>query len=128
MTNVATQWQLLMLRESAQRDIDAGHPLETQMVSAEVLVAMVDEIIENRGLKPRFEHPCPHCRFLGPYNAYDLYYCETATSGTKFIARWSDRSVDWKAFAVTQVTAHDITDPEYVEAKNRAVKLGWFIP
>jgi hypothetical protein len=68
----------------------------------------------------RYRHDCPTCKTLGQHGHADLYFCEQGGAGPTVIARYSHDVSDyicglWLAEK----------DPDLVEAKRRAIALGF---
>jgi len=51
----------------------------------------VCEVVEAR----RYQHDCNLCKFMGQYDEYDLYYCNSALGGETVIARWGNDGPDY---------------------------------
>ena len=69
--------------------------------------------------KPRHEHDCSQCTFLGYYNEYDLYFCPQHGVPT-VIARFSSHGPDYTSGLHSQL-------PQLIEAENRAIIEGLFL-
>ncbi len=48
-------------------------------------------------MKPKYEHDCERCVFLGNYQNSDLYFCPQGSLPT-VIARWADAKEDPSAY------------------------------
>lgn len=80
--------------------------------------------------KPRYEHDCSKCIFLGHYNKYDLYMCgawEGEPEITDFvlntvIARKSSEGSDYCSGTVFAFTGHDTP---LRQAVARAIRHSW---
>ena len=69
--------------------------------------------------KPRYEHDCSSCYFLGQYEEYDLYYCDqTFLNFPTVIARFGDDGPDYTSGLALA------TQPPLSEAKRRAIQMG----
>ena len=62
-------------------------------------------------MKPKYQHDCQECEFLGHYNNHDLYSC---SNGPTLIARYGDDGPDYKS-GLSFVGL----DPEITEANRR---------
>lgn len=72
-------------------------------------------------MKPRYKHDCDFCTFLGPFNEFDLYFCEQKESLgiPTLIARYGDAGP-----AYTSGLALKDQIPALGEAYRRAVDQG----
>ena len=72
--------------------------------------------------KPRYEHDCNTCVFLGQWKEYDLYYCSGEPT---VVARWSDEGGDYNSGIVF---AERGLIPQLVVAYKRSIKRGFINP
>ena len=77
--------------------------------------------------KPKYEHDCDACKFLGTYthndHIHDLYFCGTHEDGT-VIARFGHDGPEYRS---GMPFAERGTQP-YKDAKDRAVAKGFYKP
>ena len=69
--------------------------------------------------KPRYEHDCDTCQFLGTYSGFDLYY--HAEPRETVIARWSDYGPDYTSGMTLSYGTHSAL----TEARRRAEMMGF---
>ena len=69
----------------------------------------------------RYAHSCSCCTYLGPWNEYDLYFCEQCCIVPSVVARWGSDRLDYVS-GLDEVT-QSVT-PHLREAKRRAEQLG----
>ena len=46
-------------------------------------------------MKPRYQHTCSECRYLGEYNEYDLYYCPQSGVFPTVLARYGNKGSEY---------------------------------
>jgi len=51
--------------------------------------------------RPRYIHDCEKCKFLGTWEAYDLYFCDEKTLGGTVIARYGSNAPMYAAMHVS---------------------------
>jgi hypothetical protein len=68
--------------------------------------------------KPRYQHDCEHCSFLGPWREFDLYHCAGQRTYT-LIARKSSEPADYASGAECEGTI-----PAIAVAGERARRAG----
>ena len=61
--------------------------------------------------KPRYQHDCDNCRYLGEYNEYDLYYCPQGGYPT-VLARYGNQGEEY-------TSGFNSTHPALIEARAR---------
>jgi len=72
--------------------------------------------------KPKYQHNCDMCLFLGRYKKkYDLYVCARDNIADTVIARYNNDGPDYSSGLIF---AHQNLIPELVEAKKRAEAIG----
>ena len=71
--------------------------------------------------KPRYQHDCNTCTFLGQYKEYDLYYCPQGGGRDTVIGRFSDNGPDYISGILF---AKNGTLSPLVEALKRASSIG----
>jgi len=67
-------------------------------------------MLETRS-KPRFDHDCSGCMYLGNYKEFDVYYCRDSGAGS-IILRFGDEAPE---YASSPVSCAFYTDPELSE-------------
>ena len=80
-------------------------------------------IAQDATAKPRYEHDCDKCQYLGrysdeQYDEADLYYCDREPT---VIVRYAD---DGPSYSSGMVLADRGLNPALVEAKRRAIDKG----
>lgn len=70
--------------------------------------------------KPQYKHNCDKCRFLGPHEDLDLYFCLQGGGLPTVIARYGDNEPDYKSGLHTADYDDDLG-----EARKRAVEAGF---
>lgn len=70
--------------------------------------------------KPRYDHDCTACHFLGQYKKYDLYFCPKEPT---VVARFSSTDQDYNSGLVFAITA---SRHHYREAVIRAMQIPEF--
>jgi hypothetical protein len=71
--------------------------------------------------KPRYEHDCSVCLFLGTYNNMDLYWCGDSVTPT-VVARYGNKWYEYKSgLALADMY------PELAEARKRAADRGCLV-
>lgn len=58
-------------------------------------------------MKPRFQHDCAACTFVGFINKYDLYTCKQGHKSPTMIARFGNKREDY--VSGPRLTLDDIT-------------------
>lgn len=71
-------------------------------------------------MKPRFDHDCSACIFLGQYQEYDLYFCPAEPT---IIARYSSEGGDYGSGIVFALS--DKPQKKYSVALIRALRTGY---
>ena len=71
---------------------------------------------------PKFTHDCEACTFLGPYQGYDLYVCDTSV-----IARFGNDGPEYSSLPISVVETttgrrHHVNRP-LIEALRRSKDL-----
>jgi hypothetical protein len=74
--------------------------------------------------KPKFEHDCNHCKFLGCFQESDLYICVGKDSIT-LISRESNNGSDYRSALISNGKYYGSNHDSLVEALNRAKKKGY---
>jgi hypothetical protein len=73
--------------------------------------------------KPRYEHDCTDCVYLGQHSEYDLYWCPQRTLGyPTLIARYASVGQKYLTYDVGLIGTPPIEEP-FVTAYGRAVEL-----
>jgi hypothetical protein len=75
--------------------------------------------------KPKFEHHCPNCIFLGHFQGADLYYCPGLVNEESLLYRDGDGAGDEVDLVLDQ-TEYPI-DERLFKAFELAVDQGWLI-
>jgi hypothetical protein len=72
--------------------------------------------------KPRYEHTCSNCHFLGQMGKYDLYVCPLGKVADTLVARFSSDGPDYMSglYFIGII-------PEITEAARLAVSAGYSI-
>jgi hypothetical protein len=71
-------------------------------------------------MKPKYTHDCEACKFLGHYDAHDMYYCEQAGLIPTVVCRYGDDGHDY-----TSGLEFAELSPPIAIAKHLAVKAGY---
>jgi hypothetical protein len=69
--------------------------------------------------KPRYEHDCNACTFLGQYEDYDLYFCLRGGNRPTVIYRYGDEGSQYSS----GLELADLS-PQLGEARKRAIEAG----
>lgn len=55
-------------------------------------------------MKPRYEHNCDRCEFLGHLLGHDLYYCEQGSDLPTIVARYGNEGPDYASGERVRIT------------------------
>jgi len=74
-------------------------------------------------MKPRFQHDCDKCIFLGHFNEHDVYFCPKSNGGS-LLARYGDDGPDYASSPVCCLAVSmRHTDVDYIQAWKQALQL-----
>jgi hypothetical protein len=69
--------------------------------------------------KPRYQHDCTACTYLGQYKEFDLYFCPQGGNIPTVIARYGNDGPEYQSGLVPASVL-----PELAEARKRAITAG----